>query len=92
MLKTTSRGVLVKELRMGDVEDPYLYAAGPILEWEKTEEAEYVKQHSQDQLVFYCDQSFETMGFIIRIYANLTGEALTYYQLKYSGRSDANIT
>lgn len=77
------RGMLVKEIRMGDCEDPYLYAAFPIAEWERTEEAEYVKSHSAEQLVFYCDASPEMFGFVIRIYAELEGEALTYYRLKY---------
>lgn len=78
-----SRGILVKEIVIGDCEDPYLYAAGPVSEWERTEEAEYVKAHSTQQLVFYCDASAEMFGFVIRIYAELEGEALTYYRLKY---------
>ena len=86
-----NRGVLVKELRMGDVEDPYLYAAFPISEWEKTEEAKYVKEHSTEQLVFYCDVDPLYMGFVVRIYADLEGEALTYYRLKYSGHRHATI-
>ena len=78
------RGTLVKELRMGDVEDPYLYAAVPIHEWEKTEEAEWLKTQCDD-LVFFCDADPYHYGFRIRIYAPLTGEALTYYNLKYLG-------
>lgn len=78
-----NRGTLVKEIIMGDVEDPYLYAAFPISQWEKTEEAEYVKSHSKEQLVFYCDRSVDNWGIVIRIYADLEGEALTYYRLKY---------
>ena len=77
-----SRGTLVKELRMGDCEDPYLYAAFPIHEWEQTEEAEWLKTQCDD-LVFFCDT--HDYGFIIRIYAPLQGEALTYYNLKYLG-------
>lgn len=79
-----SRGTLVKELRMGDVEDPYLYAAFPIMEWEQTEEALWLKTQCDD-LVFFCDADPNTWGFKIRIYAPLTGEALTYYNLKYLG-------
>ena len=79
------RGTLVKEIRMGDVEDPYLYAAFPIAEWERTEEAEYVKKHSNGELVFFCDNDINSWGFKIRIYAPLEGQALTYYNLKYLG-------
>jgi hypothetical protein len=81
---STGRGTLVKELLMGDVEDPYLYAAFPIYEWEQTEEAKWLKTQCDD-LVFFCDADPTTYGFKIRIYAPLQGEALTYYNLKYLG-------
>jgi hypothetical protein len=79
------RGTLVKEIRMGDVEDPYLYAAFPISEWEKTEEYKYIRSQciNPDDMVFFCDN--HDWGFIIRIYAPLHGKALTYYNLKYLG-------
>ena len=82
-----SRGTLVKEIRMGDVEDPYLYAAFPIAEWEKTEEYQYIRSQctNPDDMVFFCDPDPNTWGFRIRIYAPLHGEALTYYNLKYLG-------
>ena len=76
------RGTLVKEIRMGDCEDPYLYAAGPLHEWEQTEEARWLKSKCND-LVFFCDT--HDYGFMIRIYAPLEGEALTFYNLKYLG-------
>jgi len=34
--------------RMGDVEDPELYAAPPILEWQKTEQGCWVMAHCPD--------------------------------------------
>lgn len=81
------RGTLVKELRMGDVEDPYLYAAFPLHEWEQTEECKWLKSQlsEDDELVFFCDNDPATYGFVIRVYAPLKGKALTYYNLKYLG-------
>ena len=78
----TGRGTLVKEITMGDVDDPYLYAAFPIHEWEQTEEYAWLKTQCDD-MVFFCDAHY--FGFIIRVYAPLTGKALTYYNLKYLG-------
>jgi len=79
-----SRGTLVKEIRMGDVEDPYLYAAFPLHEWEQSEEYKWIKQQCGDEeMVFFCDA--HDYGFMIRVYAPLTGKALTYYNLKYLG-------
>jgi len=81
------RGTLVKEIRMGDVEDPYLYAAFPLHEWEQTEECRWIRSQMNegDELVFFCDNDPNNWGFVIRIYAPLTGKALTYYNLKYLG-------
>ena len=81
------RGTLIKEILMGDVEDPYLYAAFPISEWEKSEEYQYIRSQctNPDDMVFFCDADPNTFGFKIRIYAPLEGEALTYYNLKYLG-------
>jgi len=81
-MQQTGRGTLVKEIPMGDVDDPYLYAAFPIHEWEQTEEYAWLKTQLDD-MVFFCDAHY--FGFIIRVYAPLTGEALTYYNLKYLG-------
>jgi hypothetical protein len=79
------RGTLVKEIQMGDVDDPYLYAAFPLHEWEQTEEYQWLKSQMPEgeDMVFYCDNHY--FGFIIRVYAPLTGRALTYYNLKYLG-------
>ena len=77
-------GTLVKEIRLGDVEDPYLYAAFPLHDWEQTEECKWIKEQCDgDELVFFCD-TYE-YGFIIRVYAPLKGKALTFYKLKYAG-------
>jgi hypothetical protein len=80
-----SRGTLVKEIRMGDVEDPYLYAAFPLHEWEQTEEYKWLRSQmtEDDELVFFCDT--HDYGFMIRVYAPLKGKALTFYKLKYEG-------
>jgi hypothetical protein len=85
-MQLNGRGTLVKELRMGDVEDPYLYAAFPIHEWEQSEEYHWIKQQiGNKEMVFYCDNDPANYGFKIRIYAPLEGQALTYYNLKYLG-------
>ena len=85
MPRSGDRGTLVKEIQMGDVDDPYLYAAFPISEWEKTEEYAWLKSQlpEGEDMVFFCDAHY--FGFIIRVYAPLTGRALTYYNLKYLG-------
>jgi hypothetical protein len=40
--------VKVHEFNLGDVEDPDLYAAEPIMAWQNTEAGQWVMQHSND--------------------------------------------
>jgi hypothetical protein len=37
---------------MGDVEDPELYAAAPIIEWEKSEKGQWLHEHSRQQMEY----------------------------------------
>lgn len=82
-LSDSRPNTLVKRIYMGDCEDPYLYAAFPLHEWESSEEGQYVMEHSRCQPVFYCDADPSTMGYVITIYADLHDQALTFYNLKY---------
>ena len=43
----------VESLRMSDVDDPELYAAFPISEWQKTEKGAWVMKHSIDPTLDY---------------------------------------
>ena len=71
---------------MGDVEDPYLYAAHPLYEWQQTEFGQWVMEHSVEQPTFYCHNDLANMGFTVVVYAVLSDENLTYFQLKYGGK------
>ena len=42
------------EFNMGDVEDPYLYAAEPIYQWQQTEKGKWAMEHALDKPVFHC--------------------------------------
>jgi len=41
--------VVVHRFRMGDVEDPDLYAAEPIYKWEKSDPGKFVMEHAIGQ-------------------------------------------
>jgi len=76
--------ILVAELRMGDVEDPEIYAAEPILEFERTERGQWLKEHSYEQMTFDILAHPEVWGYGIRIHAWLNDRDLTFYKLKWS--------
>jgi hypothetical protein len=68
---------------MGDVEDPYLYAAFPISEWQATEHGKWVMANVTEQPVFHVTPDLNTLGFRVVITGNLNPQAETYFRLKY---------
>ena len=68
---------------MGDVEDPYLYAAFPISEWQKTEHGRWVIEHAIGEPVFYCNPDPNTYGIRVDITGELSDQDCTYFQLRW---------
>jgi len=69
---------------MSDVDDPYLYAAFPISEWQKTEHGQWVMEHAVGQPTFYCNADPHTYGFRVEVVGDLTEHDLTYFKLRWS--------
>jgi hypothetical protein len=61
----------VETLKIGDVEDPYLMAAAPIYDWQKTKKGRWIMSHAVEQPSFYCKPN-KFLGYDIEIYADLT--------------------
>jgi len=68
---------------MGDVEDPEIYAAVPLLAWQETEKGKWCKQHADEQMYFQIIPNYETYGYKCEIFAKFSGMNLTAYCLKY---------
>ena len=73
----------VATLFLGDVEDPEIYAAGPIMDWEKTEQGQWLHANSYEQMMFDIYSDNVMFGYRINIHAWLSDEALTFYKLKW---------
>jgi hypothetical protein len=71
------------KFRMGDVEDPYLYAASPIYDWQKTEQGTWCMSRSVVDTSFLCIPSPEYWGYEVVIYGELKPEDHTYFQLRW---------
>ena len=76
--------ILVNTMFMGDVEDPEIYAAEPILAFEKTEKGQWLHEHSYRQMEYNILPDQATYGYKIGIFAWLNERDLTYYNLKWS--------
>ena len=81
----TYRDVCVHSFNMGDVEDPDLYAAQPIYEWQQTEEGQWVMEHSVDVPFWHRNVDPTTYGHRYSIIARLTESDQVYWTLKYKG-------
>ena len=75
--------IIVHKIPMGDVEDPELYAAAPILEWEKSAKGQWLHEHSKQQMEYIVRPNQETYGWMVIIFAWLEEQDLTYYKLKW---------
>ena len=78
------RDVCVHEIRMGDVEDPELYAAQPIWEWQQSEHGKWVMEHATETPSFNIAPSIETYGWKCAIYGKLNEADEIIYRLKYT--------
>ena len=75
--------IIVHKIPMGDVEDPELYAAAPIYEWEKSAKGQWLHEHSKQQMEYIVRPNQETYGWVVIIFAWLEEQDLTYYKLKW---------
>ena len=75
--------LVVHEFNMGDVDDPELYAAFPISEFERTDKGVWLHQHSTEQMWYNIGLCPNTYGYKCTIWANLNEDDTVYYKLKY---------
>jgi hypothetical protein len=75
--------VVVHSLSMGDVDDPDLYAAQPLYEWEKSEAGQWVMKNAADTPTWYRIADPMNYGYQYQIRAKLMGPALTEWLLRH---------
>jgi len=67
---------------MGDVEDPDLYAAQPLYEWQQTDFGQWCMAHAADTPTWYRIPDPVTYGYRYEIRAKFMGPALTEMLLR----------
>jgi len=76
--------VTVHSFVMGDVEDPAIYAAQPIWEWQQTEAGQWVMAHSVPAPEWTVGLDPYNYGYRVCITANLSKKDTTFFLLKYN--------
>jgi hypothetical protein len=75
--------VKVHEFNMGDVEDPDLYAAMPIMEWQESEAGQWVMEHAVEAPFWHRTIDPTSYGHKYYIIARLCEQDQTYWALKW---------
>jgi hypothetical protein len=75
--------IVVHEFTMGDVEDPDLYAAEPLLEWQHSESGSWVMEHSVEQPQWHRQVDLASYGYRYCITARLTEQDELFFKLKF---------
>ena len=78
------RDVVVHHFTVGDVEDPELYAAMPIMKWQESEQGQLVMQNAVEPPYYIRETDYVSYGYRFAIVARLSEVNETYFKLKYT--------
>ena len=77
--------VCVHEFTMGDVEDPELYAAQPLWEWQQTEAGKWIMEHAAETPYWLSAMDHTMYGYRFKVMARLSEQDQTFWSLKWAG-------
>jgi hypothetical protein len=83
--------VVVHRFRMGDVEDPDLYAAQPIYEWQQTDQGKFIMEHAIDKPEWHRQLDPQSYGYQYAIVAELEKKKLSEFYLKWGKDGNSKI-
>jgi hypothetical protein len=75
--------VVVHRFRIGDVDDPEIYAAQPIWEWQQSDAGKFVMEHAIEAPVWLKDIDHQTYGYRYAIVAELEKKKLAEFYLRF---------
>ncbi len=73
---------IVHRFRLGDCEDPEIYVAQPLYEWQQSEHGKWVMKYGRDAQ-YHMSMEPVTMGYQIVITAHITPKRWTEYCLRF---------
>ena len=83
--------VVVYQFSVGDVEDPDLYAAQPMWNWQESEQGKFVMEHAVDQPEWHRQLDHTSYGHKYAITAELESKKLSEFYLRW-GKNGNNKT
>ena len=73
---------VIGRLTLGDVEDPEIYAAGPLIEWQNSEKGQWCMENCIDAPYYSIMQDYNSWGYTIKIVGDLLEQDYTYFTLR----------
>ena len=75
--------IVFKSLLIGDCEDPQLYAAGPIIDWQNSEEGKWVMENAKETPSWRISTDMNSYSYRVDIYGELEEQDEIIFRLKY---------
>lgn len=67
-----------------NIEDPDVFAAEPILEWQKTEQGQWIMENATEIPSYHITVGTDWIGYVVNITADLSEDDYTFWLLKWS--------
>ena len=83
--------VVVHQFQIGDVEDPDLYAAQPLWEWQESEPGKFVMEHAIEPPIWQRHNNVLTYNIEYIIVAELESKKLSEFYLKWGKNGNNKI-
>lgn len=74
----------VYECGLGDVEDPDIYAAQPLYEWQQTDAGRWVMEHATETPSYHISADPSTFGYKCTVRASFDERTAVEYCLRYA--------
>lgn len=79
--------IIVHTIRMGDVEDPDLFVAEPIWNWQQTDAGKFVMEHAIEKPIWHRQLDAYNYGWEYAIVAEFKRNTLVEYYLKFGNEN-----
>jgi hypothetical protein len=83
--------VVAHQFNLGDVDDPEIYAASPIWEWQQSEPGKFIMEHAVNKPEWHRHLDHTTYGYQYAITAELEAKKLSEFYLRWGKDGSGKI-
>ncbi len=81
--------LVVHEFTLGDVDDPDIYAAVPLFEWQLSDAGKWVMKHAIETPQWRKCNDYRSYSLRYQVTAKLKDEDATFFKLKYDSTKNS---